>query len=204
MYAAVQKTIQPHIDVPSEWTRENALEFIQRIVWEVLKHTCRLIDFALSSPQSPPPRFVFISSVTPSAPSIVIFPSPIISDRGPWPYNTRHNSDHPGNEPVKEGLADARCAVGMGYPESKWVCGNMLSAASSANPGLKTTVVRVAQLCGTSGIIGASASGCWNTKEWVHDSMRSSKPASSSSAFLSLASIMCVRLYFFSSSHDPR
>lgn len=39
LYAAAQKTTQPHIDVPSEWTRENALEFIRRIVSEVLKHT---------------------------------------------------------------------------------------------------------------------------------------------------------------------
>lgn len=70
---------------------------------------------------------------------------------------------------MDEELADARCAVGSGYPESKWVCENILSAASRPieNSGLKTTVIRVAQMCGMSGISGASASGCWNTKEWV-------------------------------------
>lgn len=68
---------------------------------------------------------------------------------------------------MKDELAETRCAVGMGYSESKWVCENMLEAASSGNPGLKTTVVRVFQLCRTNGMSGALASGCWNTKEWV-------------------------------------
>lgn len=96
---------------------------------------------------------------------------------------------------MKEELADARCAVGMGYPESKWVCENMLSAASSANPGLKTTVVRVAQLCGTSGIIGASARGCWNTKEWVPALVK----ASVQLGCIPLIDNVRTPLYFFSS-----
>lgn len=66
---------------------------------------------------------------------------------------------------MQEELADAQCAVGAGYPESKWVCENILNAASFVEPALKTTVVRVAQMCGMSGIGGIP--GCWNTKEWV-------------------------------------
>lgn len=75
---------------------------------------------------------------------------------------------------MREELADAQCAVGLGYSESKWVCEHLLDAASTANPGLKTTVVRVAQMCGTSGVSGASVSGCWNTKEWVPALLKSS------------------------------
>lgn len=75
---------------------------------------------------------------------------------------------------MQEELADAQSAVGLGYSESKWVCEHLLGAASSASPGLKTTVVRVAQMCGTSGVDGASALGCWNTKEWVPALLKSS------------------------------
>lgn len=37
LYAAVQKTTQPHISVPAEWTSDAVLEFIRVIVSEVLK-----------------------------------------------------------------------------------------------------------------------------------------------------------------------
>lgn len=37
LYSAVQKTTQPHISVPAEWTSDAVLEFIRVIVSEVLK-----------------------------------------------------------------------------------------------------------------------------------------------------------------------
>lgn len=37
LYTKVQKTTQPHIAVPAEWTWEKALEFIRFIVSEVMK-----------------------------------------------------------------------------------------------------------------------------------------------------------------------
>lgn len=39
LYTAVQKTTQPHMNVPSEWTRENALAFVRLVVSEVLKRS---------------------------------------------------------------------------------------------------------------------------------------------------------------------
>lgn len=39
LYSAVQKTTQPHMNIPSEWTRENVLDFIRLIVSEVMKRT---------------------------------------------------------------------------------------------------------------------------------------------------------------------
>lgn len=37
LYAEVQKTTQPHIEVPSEWTQENVLGFVQSIVSGVME-----------------------------------------------------------------------------------------------------------------------------------------------------------------------
>ena len=39
LYAAVQETTQPHISLPTEWTRSATLMFIRVIVTEVLKHS---------------------------------------------------------------------------------------------------------------------------------------------------------------------
>lgn len=64
---------------------------------------------------------------------------------------------------------DAQCALASGYPESKWVCENMLGRAAEG-AGLPSIVVRVGQLCGMSG----TGSGRWNTKEWVPALVKSS------------------------------
>lgn len=37
LYAEVQKTTQPHIALPAEWTRENVLGFVRVIVTEVME-----------------------------------------------------------------------------------------------------------------------------------------------------------------------
>lgn len=64
---------------------------------------------------------------------------------------------------------DAQCALASGYPESNWVCENMLGRAAEG-AGLPSIVVRVGQLCGMSG----TGFGRWNTKEWVPALVKSS------------------------------
>lgn len=79
-----------------------------------------LVDFALTSPLSVPPKFLFTSSIG------VIWNN---------------------NESTPEMQVSADIARSSGYVESKWVSEQVLFAASSSTP-LESTVVRVGQLCG--------------------------------------------------------
>ena len=51
-------------------------------------------------------------------------------------------------------------AVGSGYPESKWVTEQLFRRAAEQT-GLRTTSVRVGQVCGD------RRAGGWSTSEWV-------------------------------------
>ena len=46
----------------------------------------------------------------------------------------------------------------MGYAESKWV-GERILEEARRTVGLRSTIVRVGQLCG-------AQNGCWNAQEW--------------------------------------
>jgi thioester reductase-like protein len=76
-------------------------------------------------------------------------------------------TDYRGPLPVPEApLPDLSSAVGLGYGESKLVAERMLEVARERS-GLDASVVRVGQLCGSSGLGGAGGNvGAWNTKEW--------------------------------------
>ena len=37
VYTVVQKSTQPHISLPEEWTQANVLKFVQTVIFEVLK-----------------------------------------------------------------------------------------------------------------------------------------------------------------------
>ncbi|KAI5119729.1 hypothetical protein M0805_008659 [Coniferiporia weirii] len=102
----------------------------------------RLIDMALSSPLCSPPRILFTSAI------------------GVLRQNTN-------NGPIKEEIIEAASAVSAGYGESKWVCEELLSAASRKTP-LEPIIVRIGQLS------GMSTNGCWNTREWVPAMFKSS------------------------------
>ena len=73
----------------------------------------------------------------------------------------------PSQGPVPEALlADPRAAVPTGYGASKYVVEHML--AKAAAPGLRTTTVRIGQVC------GSQATGVWSTREWVPTLVKSS------------------------------
>jgi len=86
-----------------------------------------MIDLALSSPFTDPPRLEFVSSVG------VL-------------------SHHKRDGPIKEASVDPSCAIGNGYTQSKWVNEQLLSIAAKDTP-LKTVSVRVGQVTG--GVSGA-------------------------------------------------
>lgn len=125
-----------------------------------------LIDLALSSPRSAPPRFVFTSSigvfrsahVTPPHYSLLVLTTPTVAD---------HNSTLPIPEVPIE---DPRIPLGQGYSESKWVAEQILYEAAKSTP-LKPVIVRVGQICG--GINGA-----WNVTDWVPSIVKSSTATS--------------------------
>ncbi|KLO07028.1 acetyl-CoA synthetase-like protein [Schizopora paradoxa] len=102
----------------------------------------QLVDLALSSRRHSPPRLIFTSSI-----GTVL--------------------NYEGAGPVPEDPVNAKCAVGTGYSESKWVCEEILSIAT-AESALQPITVRVGQLC------GASTNGFWNPKEWVPSLFKSS------------------------------
>ncbi|KAF7979277.1 hypothetical protein HWV62_42970 [Athelia sp. TMB] len=84
-----------------------------------------LIDLALRSPHTVPPRVLFTSSVG-------VF---------------RHVK---ATERIKETPIGPEIAAGTGYSESKWVSERILEAAASQTP-LVPTIIRVGQICGGSG-----------------------------------------------------
>ncbi|EJD40551.1 acetyl-CoA synthetase-like protein [Auricularia subglabra TFB-10046 SS5] len=102
-----------------------------------------LVDLALKSTLSSPPRYMFTSSVSVS----------------------RFASPSPGVPAREEHVQDVKRVVGFGYPESKWIVEQMLHIASETTP-LRTVSVRVGQLAGGS-------SGCWNVSDWVPVIVRS-------------------------------
>ncbi|KZV95712.1 acetyl-CoA synthetase-like protein [Exidia glandulosa HHB12029] len=83
-----------------------------------------LVDFALKSTRTEPPRFTFISSVGVSR-------------------NAGSEVDLAPEEPI----LDLNLVVGQGYPESKWVVERMLQIAAERTP-LKSVSIRVGQLAG--------------------------------------------------------
>lgn len=107
-----------------------------------LKGLRNLIDFSLASPLIQPPRLLYTSSIG-------IFKN--------VPQQQRLSETHVGSA----------TALGSGYTESKWVAEEILAKTSESTP-LKTTTVRVGQLCG--GINGA-----WNSHEWVPALVQSAK-----------------------------
>ncbi|KAG5729986.1 Linear gramicidin synthase subunit D [Termitomyces sp. T112] len=84
--------------------------------------TRRLIDLALSSPRSKPPRFLFTSSI-----GVV-----------------RNWKDGPVPEAP---ILDAKFALGSGYPESKWVAERILTIAAEQT-SLRPVIVRIGQMSG--------------------------------------------------------
>ncbi|KAH9931804.1 uncharacterized protein B0H18DRAFT_1093226 [Fomitopsis serialis] len=86
-----------------------------------------LIDFALSSPFTDPPRLIFVSSIG-------VF------------------SNIPNGEVHTETRIAPEVALGTGYGESKWVSEDVLHHASERTP-LTTVIVRVGQISG--GVDGA-------------------------------------------------
>ncbi|EKM51198.1 uncharacterized protein PHACADRAFT_103930 [Phanerochaete carnosa HHB-10118-sp] len=97
-----------------------------------------LVDLSLASSFSPPPQLLFVSSIGMLA--------------------------HAGrSHPVPEEPVDASIALANGYTESKWVAETLLNNISDnlakAGTPLRTVVVRLGQITGSSG------NGAWNTAE---------------------------------------
>ncbi|KAF8066748.1 hypothetical protein FPV67DRAFT_1496289 [Lyophyllum atratum] len=84
--------------------------------------TRHLINLALSSPRSTPPRFVFTSSI-----GVVRNWTQGFAPEAPFP--------------------DAAVAVGSGYPESKWVAERILTLAAERTT-LRPIIVRIGQMSG--------------------------------------------------------
>ncbi|CAL1709820.1 unnamed protein product [Somion occarium] len=82
-----------------------------------------LVDFALASPYSDPPRLLFVSSVG-------VFRNPTSREIAP-------------EAPIR----DPSVVVGQGYSESKWLSEQILAAATYVT-GLPSVVVRLGQLSG--------------------------------------------------------
>ncbi|KAF8488261.1 acetyl-CoA synthetase-like protein [Gautieria morchelliformis] len=107
----------------------------------LIKGTMDLINLALGSPKVDPPYLLFTSSI-----SVL--------------------RNFTSSEPAEETSVTEPCmAVGTGYSESKWVTERILEAASQKTT-MRTTVVRIGQLS------GSSKNGAWNLKEWVPAIMR--------------------------------
>ena len=117
-----------------------------------------LIDLALSSSRSEPPRIVFCSSA-----------SVAISERC-TPYvmcaYSRLHADIPDTPAIREIGVPPAAACGSGYSESKWVAERLLEVAAERTP-LRPITIRIGQLSGTS-------SGYWKSIEWFPSLVRSS------------------------------
>ena len=79
------------------------------------------------------------------------------------PSAVAHNCILPGlpdRKPVPEVyVEDPSIAVGLGYPESKWVAERLVTSAGERGI-FSHTIVRVGQLSG-------GANGAWRTSEWL-------------------------------------
>ncbi|KAF8179468.1 putative aminoadipate reductase [Pholiota molesta] len=105
-----------------------------------IRQTHNLIKFARSSACGPRLKFLFTSSV-----SVGQSWKP---DDGPYPEDI---------------VLDAKCAMGMGYGESKYVAERILQTS-----GLNTISLRISQ------ITGSPANGSWATTDWVPIMIKSS------------------------------
>lgn len=120
-----------------------------------------LVDFALSSKLSSPPRVVFASSIA------------VVTGMNCFPllaaFCADSSVDVKAHGPVAELPIDAAVDVvnSNGYGHSKWIGEGILEAAHAIT-GLQTTSVRVGQCSG--GINGA-----WNRDDWVPNIVRSAK-----------------------------
>ncbi|KAF7795914.1 hypothetical protein EIP86_007081 [Pleurotus ostreatoroseus] len=100
-----------------------------------------LIDLALSSPHASPPKLLFISSI-----------------------GVLRHLDH--SKPALEEAVDLSVAVGTGYSESKLVSEKLLAVAAEQT-ALRTAVIRLGQITGTS-------AGAWKSAEWLPSLVKSS------------------------------
>ncbi|KAJ6588257.1 acetyl-CoA synthetase-like protein [Mycena capillaripes] len=99
---------------------------------QLVAGTRHLVDFALSSPQTVPPRLIFISTA------------------GIFRNGTK--------VALEEHLSDPRTAVGLGYTESKWVAEEILENARQKT-ALSPIIIRPGQLSGAAN--GAWNSNDW-------------------------------------------
>lgn len=119
-----------------------------------------LIDLALSSPQSLPPRLLFTSSIATLRRKLNYFA--VISQS----LATYISTESPTNQIISETPTPAETATGQGYGESKWVAARLLELASSET-ALCPITVRVGQVSG-------GVNGCWNPLEWMPSIVQSS------------------------------
>lgn len=129
-------------------------------IWS-LRH---ILDLALTSSLSSPPRFLFTSTVgvfsSTSLDSSVIVCSDILNDC----YSS--NLDVDMSSPAKEVPSEAHQAVYNGYAESKWVAERMLQIVQ-ARTSLRPVTIRVGQLSG-------EADGTWPATQWFPSLIASS------------------------------
>ncbi|GJE93572.1 acetyl-CoA synthetase-like protein [Phanerochaete sordida] len=106
-----------------------------------------LVDLTLSSPFSPPPQMLFVSSI------------------GLLNHVSR-------TQPIPEVPIDASVALNTGYTESKWVgetiLKNVSEEMSRQGTPLRTIVMRLGQITGSSG------NGAWSTAEHIPTLVKSS------------------------------
>ena len=108
-----------------------------------------LVDLALSSPQSCPPRLVFLSSI-----------AAVGAYRGP------HGKEVEQIIVPEEPIEDSSIPLDQGYGQSKYVSEQLIVKAGQA--GLPATIIRVGQLS------GETTNGAWNVNEYVPILFRSS------------------------------
>ncbi|PSS15405.1 hypothetical protein PHLCEN_2v3281 [Hermanssonia centrifuga] len=101
---------------------------------EILASVRNLVNLALSSPYTEPPHLLFTSSI--------------------GVFRQTQTKDYL----LEEHNRDPNVVVGIGYTEAKWVAERILEEAQHKT-GLRTTVVRLGQLCG-------ARNGYWNEREW--------------------------------------
>jgi thioester reductase-like protein len=120
--------------------------------------TRRLVDFALSSLCSRPPRFIFASSI-----SVLRSKCRVIAL---WvQIADAFFLDYPGKLAAEGPITDPKVAAGSGYSESKWVAEQVLRRAAEAT-SFRPVIVRIGQLSG-------GRNGCWNPSEWFPIIVRS-------------------------------
>ena len=120
-----------------------------------------LVDFALKSMRTNPPRLQFISSIgVLQSTALCFFQN----------YEIRFifvRLDYAGSSAaMEEVIEDPDVASGIGYSESKWVSERILQKCSEVSP-LSVTVIRCGQMTG-------GPSGAWNEHEWFPSLIKSS------------------------------